>query len=61
MLERATKRAKETGRVVPEDTLKMSITKTAKSVEILGPMADFLAVSKIPDYVAVLYLIQSTC
>ncbi len=44
VFERALARGKKTGRYVPNEILQSSIDKTAKSVEILGPMADFLAI-----------------
>ena len=44
VFERALERGKRTGRSIPKEILEESIGKTARSVEILGPMADFLAV-----------------
>jgi len=42
VLSRAKKRGEVTGRFVPEEMLKTSMANTRKSVEILGPLADFL-------------------
>eukprot|EP00571_Detonula_confervacea_P003635 CAMPEP_0172314718 /NCGR_PEP_ID=MMETSP1058-20130122/23237_1 /TAXON_ID=83371 /ORGANISM="Detonula confervacea, Strain CCMP 353" /LENGTH=360 /DNA_ID=CAMNT_0013028657 /DNA_START=255 /DNA_END=1337 /DNA_ORIENTATION=+ len=41
VFERATSRAKETGRLVPRETLEMSLKQVPISVNILAPMADF--------------------
>mmetsp|Transcript_70045 Transcript_70045/g.227227 ORF Transcript_70045/g.227227 Transcript_70045/m.227227 type:complete len:252 (-) Transcript_70045:206-961(-) len=40
---RAEKRGRETGRFVPKELLKASIEETRKSIDVLGPLADFVA------------------
>jgi len=40
---RAKRRGDQTGRYVPEDTLKFSLKKTRESFDILGELADFVA------------------
>ena len=44
VFKRALERGKTTGRNIPKETLLNSINMTEKSVKILGPMADFLAI-----------------
>eukprot|EP00547_Thalassionema_nitzschioides_P002208 CAMPEP_0194216154 /NCGR_PEP_ID=MMETSP0156-20130528/18425_1 /TAXON_ID=33649 /ORGANISM="Thalassionema nitzschioides, Strain L26-B" /LENGTH=361 /DNA_ID=CAMNT_0038944853 /DNA_START=54 /DNA_END=1140 /DNA_ORIENTATION=- len=41
--ERAARRAKKTGRVVPAETLELSIQQVPRSVSVLRPLADFYA------------------
>ena len=42
VLARAKARGEVTGRFVPEATLRLSVKNTSRSVEVLGPLADFL-------------------
>jgi len=41
VFERAAARARTTGRVVPEETLKLALEQVPKSVKILGPIVDY--------------------
>lgn len=43
VIDRANARGHETGRIVPVDTLLESIRKSAKAIDKLGPMVDFVA------------------
>lgn len=47
MLERARRRAEETGRVVPEAEIKDSLYRVPRTVAILMPKADFVAHIKV--------------
>lgn len=43
VLARAQSRGEQTGRFIPEETLLSSIDRTAKSVQVLSPLCDFVA------------------